>query len=229
MKTSLLDFILCGIFTAIIFFCSFVVDLFIVAPTIKPFVGDYHVIIEFFTFLLFYGVFSGILVQIFLKIKPLQVGEFSMDHPNFTYWKLLTIITSLGEFSLLPFTTVFTKPIILKIFGAKIGKNVAIGGTVDDPFLITIGDNTIIGHDSLISGNATMNGKIIIGNVFIGNNVTIGTNSVVLPNTEIGNNSNVSIGSVILSGTKVPTTETWRGNPARKWHATVLTSEPISN
>jgi acetyltransferase-like isoleucine patch superfamily enzyme len=96
---------------------------------------------------------------------------------------------------------------------------VAIGGTIDDPYLISIGDGAIIGQGSLVSGNASMNSKIVFGKVIIGKGVTISVNSVVLPTVEIGDNSVLSIGSVLLSGSVIPKEETWRGNPARKWQA----------
>lgn len=219
MKTSPFDFILCGIVITLILGSSLFLMYFGIAPFTKSYLKEYHVIVDFFLFLLSYGLLSGFVIQLLIIIKPLQLGEFSMDHPQFTYWKLLSITYRLGEFFLFPFTTVFTKPLIIKLFGAKIGKNVAIGGCIEDPYLITIGDNSIIGHNSLVCGNASMNGKITFGKVIIGDNVTIGINSVVLPDSEIGDGSILSIGSVILFGTKVPSGEIWRGNPARKWQA----------
>lgn len=217
MKTSLFDFVLCGLVITLILIGSLATVYYGIAPFSRQYLHEYHVVFDFFLFLLLYGLYSGFTIQVLIRVKPLQLGEFSMDHPNFTYWKLLTITYRLGEFFLFPYTTVFSKPLVVKLFGAKIGRNVAIGGTIDDPYLVSIGDNSIIGHNSLLAGNASMNGKIHFGKVIIGSGVTVGVNSVVLPDVELGDNSVLSIGSVILSGTKVPTNETWRGNPARKW------------
>lgn len=217
MKTSLIDFLLCGLAITLILAASLATVYYGIAPFSQQYLHAYHVVFDFFLFLLLYGLYSGFTIQVLIRVKPLQLGEFAMDHPNFTYWKLLTITYRLGEFFLFPFTTVFTKPLVVKLFGAKIGKNVAIGGIIDDPYLISIGDNSIIGQNALVAGNASMNGKIHFGKVTIGSGVTVGVNSVVLPDVELGNNSVLSIGSVILSGTKVPNDETWRGNPARKW------------
>jgi hypothetical protein len=219
MRTSPLDFLLCGFVISFILIASFALTHFGVSPLIASYLGSYTVIFNFFFYLFSYGIISGMIIQILIRVKPLQLGEFPMDHPNFTYWKLLTITYRLGEFFLLPFTTVFTKPLVVKLFGAKIGKNVAIGGTIDDPYLISIGDGAIIGQGSLVSGNASMNSKIVFGKVIIGKGVTISVNSVVLPTVEIGDNSVLSIGSVLLSGSVIPKEETWRGNPARKWQA----------
>lgn len=229
MKTTFYDFIYSGFSISIILAVSYSVLHFFIAPFTKVYLGDFHTIVEFFLFLLCYGLLSGFAIQVFLKMKPFQYGEFSMDHSQFTYWKLITVIYLLGEFCLLPFTTIFTKPLIARIFGAKIGKNVAIAGSIDDPYSVVIGDNSIIGHGSLVSGNFTLNGKIHFGKVIIGNYVTIGVNSVVSPDTEIGDNSILSIGAVLLSGSKMPSNEIWRGNPARTWQSIVTKKSSIIN
>lgn len=229
MKTNIYDFLFSGLAISFILSGSISIIWFLVSPLTKAYLGDYHVIANFFVFLLLYGLLSGFLVQLLLKVKPFQYGDFSMEDSQFTYWKLLTVIYLLGEFFLMPFTTVFTKPLIAKLFGAKIGKNVAIAGTIDDPYSVTIGDNSIIGQGSLVSGNFTINDKIHFGKVIIGENVTIGVNSVVSPDTQINDNSIISIGAVVLTGTKIPCNEMWRGNPARSWQpiSAKIESTPI--
>lgn len=225
MKTTFYDFIFSGLAISFIISSSIAIIWFIIAPLTKLYLGDYHAIFNFFVFLLLYGLMSGFTVQMLLKIKPFQYGDFSMEDSQFTYWKLLTVIYLLGEFFLTPFNTVFTKPLIAKLFGAKIGKNVAIAGTIDDPYSVTIGDNSIIGQGSLISGNFTTKDKIHFGKVVIGENVTIGVNSVVSPDTQTGDNSVISIGAVVLTGTNIPNNEIWRGNPARSWQSITTKSE----
>lgn len=225
MKTTPFDFLFSGLAISFILSSSIAIIWFIVSPITKMYLGDYHAIFNFFIFLLLYGVISGLTVQLLLKVKPFQYGDFSMEDSQFTYWKLLTVIYLLGEFFLSPFTTVFTKPLIAKLFGAKIGKNVAIAGTIDDPYSVTIGDNSIIGQGALISGNFTTKDKIHFGKVVIGENVTIGVNTVVSPDTKIDDNSILSIGAVVLTGTKIPSNEIWRGNPARSWQAINIKNE----
>ena len=103
----------------------------------------------------------------------------------------------------------------------------AIAGTINDPYSVSIGDNSIIGLGSLVSGNFTTNNKIHFGKVVIGENVTIGVNSVVSPGTVIEDNSILSIGAFVLTGTKIPCNEMWRGNPARSWQPIITKNEPI--
>ena len=81
--------------------------------------------------------------------KPFIPGSYSMDDPVFTYWKLFTVTYEFGKGALLPFTSVFAKPVIALLFGAKIGKDIALGGILVDPQLIEIGDEAIIGQGSV--------------------------------------------------------------------------------
>jgi UDP-3-O-[3-hydroxymyristoyl] glucosamine N-acyltransferase len=58
--------------------------------------------------------------------------------------------------------------VVEALFGARVGANVAIGGTIDDPYQVSIGDGAVVGHNSLISGNVLYGGRLTIGRVSIG-------------------------------------------------------------
>lgn len=216
MKTGYLDFLLCGGAITAIVACTLglIVSL---APFTKLLVAEYHVIADALLALLFFGLLSALLVRLLLRFRPIEPGEYTMDSPVFTYWKVLTIVYRLGEGVLLPFTPVFIKPVIEALFGARVGANVALGGTIDDPYMVTIGDGAVLGHSSLVSGNMILGGKLTCGKVVIGAGATVGVNSVILPGTEVGENATIVGGSYVMPGTKIPAGETWRGNPARKW------------
>lgn len=216
MRITPMDFILIFLVTGALWLAS-VYCVRLAVPFTESWLGGYHVIADAALVLLAYGLLSAIATRAMLAVRPLQLGEFAMDHPNFAYWKLLMVVFDMGRFTLKPFTTLPARTLLAKLYGARIGKHIAIGGTIEDPHLITIGDSSVIGNQSLISGNMTMNGKIFFGRVTIGNGVTIGANSVVMPNVEIGDNVLLGIGSVVQPGTRIPAGEQWRGNPARKW------------
>lgn len=217
MKTSWLDFFLCGVFVSAILAGALAVVWFALAPLSRILFEDYHVIVDLFLVLFAYGLFSALVVRLMFKFRRIQPGEYSMESSVFIYWKLLTILYRLGQGALLPFTPVFVKPLIEMLFGARIGANVALGGTIDDPYMVSIGDGVVLGNGSLVSGNVITNGKIRFGEVRIGAGATVGVNAVVLPGSEIGANALVVGGAMVMSGTKIPAGETWRGNPARKW------------
>lgn len=216
MKTSYFDFLLCGAaIGAIVAGALGLVAVLI--PLTKALALEYHVIVDFLLALLFYGLLSALLVRLLVRLRPIPAGEYALDSVVFTYWKLLTIVYRLGQDALLPFTPVFVRPLVAALFGARVGANVALGGTIDDPYMIEIGDDAVLGSGSLVSANMLHDGKLTCGPVKVGAGATVGINSVVLPNTLIGENSTLLGGSYVMPGSNIPAGETWRGNPARKW------------
>ena len=217
MKVGPLDFILCSIFLGLILVLSLATNVFLISPFFKQWLGDYYVVANCLIFLLSYGVFSGLMVRLMLKLHPLRLGEYEMSGPNFTYWKLVIMICEMGRFALVPFTTLFLKPVVAMLFGAKVGANAALAGALYDPFMVSIGNNTVLGAGSLVCGNMTTSGKLLLDRVSIGHDVTVGVNVVIFPGVEIGDGAILITGAVVQKGTRIPAGETWRGNPARKW------------
>lgn len=164
-----------------------------------------------------YGVLSGFLLRFLLMVRPIGQGDLNSEGADFAYWKLLTIIHYFGLRALFLFNLEPAMPLIGRLFGAKIGKNVAIGGILDSPFLIEIGDLCILGRGSIISGNVSLSGRTNVGPVKIGPGSTIGVYSLVMPHTTIGARVTIAPHSVVVSGTNIPDGEVWKGNPARKW------------
>lgn len=216
MKTGVWDFVFCG--GAIVLILAAALGLVVaLMPWTTALLPQHHAVLDFGLLLLMYGLFSALLVRLLLRFKPMRPGEYAMDSPVFTQWKLLTIVYRLGQGALVPFTPVFVKPVVDALFGARIGSQVAFGGVIDDPYMVTVGDGAVLGHSSLVSANFIANGKLTCGEVKIGAGATIGANCVVLPNTVIGDGAVLMAGSYLMPGTTVPAGETWRGNPARKW------------
>jgi len=217
MKVSPLDYILSTIIMLPLWIISGIISFKILSPFLFKHIDYYSYIVTSLSFLIFYGLFSAAVLRILLVVKPILTGEFDMDHPNFIYWKLLKMITEFGMKTLFILRFAPFEPILYFLFGCRIGKNVAIGGIIDSPFLVSIGDNSIIGQGSIVSGDYVLNNKLVIGNVNIGQRVTIGVNCLILPNNFIKDGVLVSPGSVLLSHSEVGENETWKGNPARKW------------
>lgn len=217
MKTTFLDFVLSGTFITAFLAGTVAFIWFVVAPCSKPWLAEYHVVADVALGLIVYGLLSALAVRLMLKIRPLRPGEYSMDSPTFTYWKLISVVYRLGQWALKPFTPVFLKPLVVMLFGARVGGNVAFGGTIDDPFLVSIGPGVVLGEGSLVSGNVIADGKLVLGEVRIGAGAMVGVHSVVLPGSDIGPGALLVGGSILLAGTTIPAGETWRGNPARRW------------
>lgn len=217
MKAKFSDFVMCvGVLGLIIAIVWLIVGVGFV-PFSRIWFGGYHAVVDILLFMLAYGIVSGLTLQLLLKIKPLPCGEFSMDSPVFTYWKLLSVIHLLAQEVMIPFTSIFTKPLVWRLFGAKVGSDVALGGAVGEPFMVTIGDGAVLGFGSVIAGSVIADGKIILGEVRIGAGATLGVYSVAMGSIDIGDNAKIVGGSVLVPGSAIPAGEVWRGNPARRW------------
>jgi acetyltransferase-like isoleucine patch superfamily enzyme len=90
---------------------------------------------------------------------------------------------------------------LLRRTGVKIGKNVsfALESTIDIffPELIEVGDNSLVGFNSVILAHEFLVNELRVGEVKIGRNVTIGANCTILPGVEIGDNSVISAHSLV--------------------------------
>lgn len=216
MKSDWRDFVLSGAFISLILLAA-LACVALLRPWSAALLGEYRVLFDAAMLLLAYGLLSALVLRILLAIKPPALGEHSLDSPAFVYWKLLTVLYRLGQGALAWCTPVMFKPVLDVLFGAKVGSDVAFGGTIDDPYLVHVGRGTVLGNASLLSANYLSGGKLVCAPVRIGDRVTIGANSVVLPGAVIGDGATLMSGSYLMPGTAIPAGETWRGNPARKW------------
>lgn len=216
MKATFTDYLLSGLAITLIMAAS-IAGVMLVLPWSRALFAEYHVLVDFFLALLLYGLLSAAFVRILLRLQPIPVGSYGMDSPVFTRWKLVTIAYRLGQSALRPLTPVFLKPVVETLFGARIGRNVALGGVIDDPYMVAVGDGSVLGNASLVSGNFISGGLLTCGQVKIGRDVTVGANSVIFPDTEIGDGATLIGGAYVMPGSRIAAGEVWRGNPARKW------------
>jgi serine acetyltransferase len=216
LKATWLDYVLSTLVITLLLVLSVLV---VVAalPLTRHWCGDYHVLVDLALGLLSYGVLTALLLRLMLRIKPMVPGRYADDSAGFTYWKLLTVTYRLGQGALRPFVPVFLQPVVEMLYGCRMGADVALGGVIDDPYMVTVGDGTALGTASMVCGSYIADGVLTCGPVHIGRRVTIGPNVVVFPGTEIGDGAVLMVGAYVMPGTKVPAGETWRGNPARKW------------
>jgi serine acetyltransferase len=217
MKQTPLDVLLCSLLLGVLSAATLALFMAVLAPWFRTWCGDYHVLAVLLTAPIVYGVLSAVAIRGLLVVRPLAPGRYGMDSPVFTYWKLLTVTILVARWVLRPFTFDLNKPVLAWLFGAKIGRNVAIGGDVDEPFLLTLGDGAVLGHGSLVAGSVISDGVITLGPVSIGDGATVGANAVVLAGTMVGAGAVLASGSIVIPGTVIPAGEGWRGNPARKW------------
>ena len=90
---------------------------------------------------------------------------------------------------------------LLRRMGANVGDNVswALEATMDIffPEKVSIGENSIIGYNSVILAHEFLIKEYRIGEVVIGKDVVIGANTTILPGVRIEDGSVVSAGSLV--------------------------------
>lgn len=145
------------------------------------------------------------------KIKP---GEYKVWSFYYMRWWIVNQVQDLAPIDHLvgsPFITFYCR-----LMGAKIGKNCYIGTDVFNAFdLFSMGDNSSLGADVIVSGYKIENGWLKIGSIKIGDNCFVGTNSVLSINTELKNGSKLGEHSLLAMGQTIPEGESLIGSPAR--------------
>jgi carbonic anhydrase/acetyltransferase-like protein (isoleucine patch superfamily) len=143
-------------------------------------------------------------------IRLLSLGIKPGRHPQASLPVLLWVVLS-GVFTMAwrlilpivpmtPFSQMF-----YRISGCRIGKNVWIN-TINlmDCYMITIGDNTVIGGDAVLSPHVYENGHVLIQPIVIGSNCLIGGHAYISPGVTVGDNSVIGMRAYIRKGKQLP-------------------------
>ncbi|MBC8166928.1 MAG: acyltransferase [Bryobacteraceae bacterium] len=154
--------------------------------------------------------------RVFLTVFPLPLGEIEAksrgEFAYCVYMLFMIVVVPLLYLSFLPFPLRRYAYILL---GARIGKNTHCPGRILDPPLVQIGDDVVIGYESLFSGHAFERDSYVLSPIVIGRNVTIGGRAIILPGVIIGDGATVAVGAVVRKGTRIGPGELWGGVPAR--------------
>lgn len=152
-----------------------------------------------------------------------RTASFKCNGNSLHHWQkaknpLLVILNFLLIYPARYFPCLFAKRLCYGLCGAKIGSGAAfgLGSTLDIffPELISVGQDAIIGYNSVILAHEFLQGEYRTGKVEIGARTMIGANCTVLPGVKIGDGASVSAMSLV--NCDIPPGETWGGVPARK-------------
>lgn len=212
MKSTPLDYILSTIVLTVLVLTSGAITAGIAA--LSSGLGAHLVLVEVLAFLLVFGLLCAIAARLLLRFFPLGEGIIRMDDSRFVVWKLYTVLYEFGCGALKPFTVMFLRPVVQQLFGATIGKDVALGGKLVDPHMIWLADEAIIGEGSVVTAHAINSGSILLAPVIVERGATVGVGAVIYPGVVIGARAIVAANAVVRSGTKIPAGEFWGGIPA---------------
>ena len=184
----------------------------------KEWLGDFYGVIYIIALVvLIYG-WAFVVYRLFLRFLPLEEGyiqpgsraEF-VAQVNILFY--LMLFNSLIRTELLP---VPLKTLVYSLLGTKIGSNSFSPGTILDPPLTEIGDNSIIGHAATLYSHAIEGHRFALERIVLGNNVTVGAHAIIMSGVSVGDGAIVSAGAVVKKGTHIGPGEHWGGVPARR-------------
>ncbi|MAX13001.1 MAG: hypothetical protein CMG11_02895 [Candidatus Marinimicrobia bacterium] len=165
-----------------------------------------------------FGISLIILVGLIVRFLPIKTkpGIYNLNSIETIKWGICGAFLKLVNLSFLDFITpTFLNILYFRLIGTKIGKNVQINSiNINDPWLLEIGDNTVIGGSASINCHTVESGKLKLEKVVIGKKCTIGAKTLIWPGCEIGDKSVIAARSVLKKNTKVGSREIWKGDPA---------------
>ncbi len=144
------------------------------------------------------------------------------------WWKLKNPLRTTFNFKLIYIARFFpstrVKNFLYRTCGAKIGKGVTFGlGALIDifyPELISVGDETLIGYNTVLLGHEYLQEEYRTGRVEIGKRVMIGANCTILPGIKIGDKASISAMSLV--NCDIPSGQKWGGIPAARLRQATL-------
>jgi len=153
--------------------------------------------------------FSGLLlmgsiIRLFsLGVKP---GRHEAASLPVLLWIILNGVWTMAFRLILPMVPMTPlSQMFHRLSGCRIGRNVWIN-TINliDPYMISIGDDTIVGGDAVLSPHVFENGHLLIQPITIGKNCLIGADSYISPGVSIGDDSVIGMKAYIRKGKQIP-------------------------
>lgn len=179
-----------------------------------------------FTFILvmeflFFIILETFIPGLFIRLSHLKVDEgehdISIKDWNFYKYSLYFMLyrPSLKLIGILPLIPLRVR--FLKLVGLKMGKSSVVAGSelIHDPYMVEIGEQTLIGGWSQITGHLGEK-KLTVKKVKIGDNCLIGGKSFVMPGVIIEDDVTVALNSVVLKDSHLEKKTIYGGTPVKK-------------
>ncbi|MCB1559281.1 MAG: acyltransferase [Alphaproteobacteria bacterium] len=155
--------------------------------------------------------------RIFMRTFPLTKGLVKTNSREEFIYNVYVLFYIMGFNSLIR-SHILPLPALRMLYlalGAKIGNNSYTSGIIYDPMFVKIGENTLLGQNSLLTPHAIESKHISYDFITIGDNVTVGANAILMQGVSIGNNAIIGASSLVSKGTVIGDNEIWGGVPAK--------------
>jgi non-ribosomal peptide synthetase-like protein len=175
----------------------------------------------FLFFPFFYLLLTSLWILLIIALKWLIVGRYrsgTIPLWNNFIWRT-EFITGLYEAIIVPgllylFLGTPFAPVLLRLLGAKIGKNVYIETTDFTEFdLITIEDNVILDRDCTLQTHLFEDRVMKLGKLHLHPRAQVGAWSLILYDTVLEADALIEPMSLVMKGEQVPPATTWQGIP----------------
>lgn len=153
--------------------------------------------------------FWGALVQAGL-VRLLSLGIRPGRYPAVSFttvrWLVFSGIYTISMRTILPLVPVsFVTNLYFRIVGCRMGRNVKLNSfMLNDAYLLTIGDDVIVGGQTDISCHLFERDHLILQPVTIGSGTLVGAHCYVSPGVTIGERCVIGLSSYIRAGRTIP-------------------------
>lgn len=154
---------------------------------------------------LFWGlILIGSLVR--LLSLGIRTGRHPAISPVTVLWMILNGIFTIAFRMILPLVPMtFFSEIFYRLCGMKLGRGAWINSfVIMDPYLVEIGDGTVVGGDAIITPHLYEGGHLLLERIRIGRRCLIGSNAYVSPGVTVGDGCVVGLRAYLRKGQTVP-------------------------
>ena len=165
-------------------------------------------------------VMETLVPAVFIRVIRLRVapGEHDISIRDREFFRYLLFFVlyrpALRIVSVLPLVPLRVR--LLRLAGLSMGKTSVLAGSelIHDPYMVEIGENTLIGGHSWILGHIAEE-KLVVKSVRIGDNCLIGGRAIIMPGAVIEDNVTVGMQALVLEDQVLEAGKTYVGIPAR--------------
>jgi acetyltransferase-like isoleucine patch superfamily enzyme len=158
---------------------------------------------------LFLFYFCGLLLT-GLAVRGLSCGVRPGRHRVYSwtmvFWTVLNSIHTVAFRLILPIVPVgYFTAMYFRLAGCRMGRDVWLTTpALLDPYLISIGDGTVVGGEVTLSAHLFSNGKIFLAPISIGRDCQIGAHALICAGVTIGDGATIGIHAFIRRGRTIP-------------------------
>lgn len=153
----------------------------------------------------FFGllVMGSIIRLLSLGVKP---GRHDAASLPVLLWMVLNGVFTLAWRIILPLVPMTPFSMMFhRLCGCRIGKNVWINtNNLIDSYMISIGDNSLIGGEAVLSPHVYEGGKLLIQRITIGKDCLIGGHAYISPGVTVGDGSVIGMRAYVRKGKRIP-------------------------